>query len=386
MRTWPMRAGTAALAGIASLGMASACTRIEGREAKPPRPVKAQAATPAPAPAAIRYSASIEALEQVTLAFKSSGYVDTVLRRTGADGRLRAVQAGDVVAKGAALAHVRDSEYRERVTQSRARVAEAEAGLVKARLDLDRARTLFASESLTRPDLDAAQANFDVSAARVATANGDVELAQIALRDCALLAPTAGVVLERKIEAGTLVGAGTVGFVVGDISAVKARFGIPDSMLSSLALGERLKVNVDAVAGLSVEGRVTGIAPAADPQSRVFDVEITIPNRDGTLRPGMIGAVTLDSADATGPTASAAQTTPAVPLTAIVRAKDGQDSYAAFVVERKGEADIARLRPVRLGPVVGNTILVVGGLTTGDRVIVSGATLLVDGEPIRVLP
>jgi RND family efflux transporter MFP subunit len=386
MRTWPIQMWTAALAGLASLGLASGCTRVEGRETKPARPVKAQAASPAPAAAAIRYSASIEAFEQVTLAFKSSGYVDTVLRRTGADGRPRALQAGDVVAKGAVLAHVRDSEYRERVTQGRARVAEAEAGLVKARLDLDRARTLFASESLIKPDLDSAQANFDAGAARVATAKGDLELAQIGLRDCALFAPTAGVVLERKIEAGTLVGSGTVGFVLGDISAVKARFGVPDSMLSSLALGERLTVNVEAIAGLSVEGRITGIAPAADPQSRVFDVEITIPNRNGQLRPGMIGAVTLDSADATAPIASAAQTTPAVPLTAIVRAKDGQDSYAAFVVERKGDADVARLRPVRLGPVVGNTILVVGGLTTGDRVIVSGASLLVDGEPVRVMP
>ena len=92
------------------------------------------------------------------LAFKATGYVDDLLRRSGADGRFRAAQPGDRVTKGTVLARVRETDYRDRVNQGRARLAEAEASLVKARLDLERARTLFDAESLTKPDLDAAQA------------------------------------------------------------------------------------------------------------------------------------------------------------------------------------------------------------------------------------
>jgi RND family efflux transporter MFP subunit len=239
----------------------------------------------------VRYSATIEAFDQVTLAFKTTGYVDDLLRRTGADGRLRAAQAGDRVTKGTVLARVRAADYRERVSQGKAKLAEGDAGLTKARLDLDRAKALFVADSLTKPDLDAAQANFDAAEARMAAARADVELALSSLRDCEMISPSTGVILERRIEVGTLAAAGTIGFVLGDVSSVKARFGIPDGMIHSVQRGDRIGVMVEAMAGTTFAGRVTAIAPVADPQSRVFDVEVTIPNAESHLRPGMIGTV-----------------------------------------------------------------------------------------------
>jgi multidrug resistance efflux pump len=148
-------------------------------------PVKTHVVATAAAPAAVRYSASIEAREQVSLAFKTSGYIDTVLRRQGADGRSRVAQPGDVIARGTLLARVQANDYRERVSQGKARLAEADAALVKARLDLERARTLFESQSLTKPELDAAQSAHDSSAARVAAARAELELAAGALADSA---------------------------------------------------------------------------------------------------------------------------------------------------------------------------------------------------------
>jgi RND family efflux transporter MFP subunit len=347
--------------------------------------VKAEAAAPGRSPEGIRYSATIEAFEQVPLAFKSAGYIDDLLRRVGADGRSRAAQPGDLVAKGTVLARVRDAEYRQRVDQARARVAEAEAALEKARMDLERARTLFAAESLTKPDLDAAEAAFDTSRARLAGSQAELGLAATALGDTALTSPAAGVLLERRIEAGSLVGSGTVGFVLGDISAVKARFGIPDGMIQALTLGERIDLHVEAVAGARFEGRVTAIAPAADAQSRVFDVEVTIANREGRLRPGMIGTVAVRQADP-ATISDPSLLLPTVPLTAIVRSSSAPGGYAAFVVERAGETEVARLRHVQLGDVLGNAIVVTSGLDTGERVIVTGASLLADGEPVRVVP
>ena len=367
---------------LAVSGLMASCTAARHAETTAPRPVKAQAVAEAATTGSIRYSAAIEAFEQVPLAFKSSGYVEMILRRPGADGRPRVAQAGDVVTRGTVLARVREIEYREQVNSGRARIAETEAGLLKARLDLGRAKTLFAAESLTKPDLDAAQASFDAYQAKLSAATAEVELASTALRDTALVAPDRGILLERKIEVGSLVGSGTVGFVLGNITAVKARFGMPDSMIQALSVGEPIELVVEAIAGARFNGRVTAIAPAADATSRVFDIEVTIPNDDGRLRPGMIGTVAV----APGPASSATAGRPAVPLTAIVRSTTGNGGYATFTIERRGDAEIARLRPVALGDVIGNTIVVENGLSVGERVIVTGATLVTDGEAIRVIP
>jgi multidrug efflux system membrane fusion protein len=369
------------LSAIAAGCLATACADVQGTEVKPARPVKVQAATPAAGADSVRYSAAIEPFEQVALAFKASGYVDNVLRRAGVDGRLRTAQPGDLITRGTVLARVRESEYRERVNQGGAQIAEVEASMEKARLDLDRARTLFAAESLTKPELDAAQASYDATRAKLQGARAELELASTALRDSALVAPSSGVLLERKIEVGSLVASGSVGFVLGDISAVKARFGIADAMTPAVKLGDRLDLVVDGPSGGSFVGRITAIAPAADPESRVFDVEVTIPNIDSRLRPGMIGTVTVQAG------AGQAQPTPqpSVPLTAIVRSKSGDGQYAAFTIERRGDTDIARLRDVELGDVIGNGIVLKKGLAIGEKVIISGASLLVDGEPVRVI-
>src|SRR6185295_14511167 len=116
-------------------------------------------------------------------------------------------------------------------------------------LDRNRARTLFAAQALVKPDLDAAEAAFDANVARIASARAQVELAEISLRDTALVAPASGVVLERKIEVGALVGSGTVGFMLGDVSSVKAVFGVPDSLVHRIAPGQTLDVTTEAYRG-----------------------------------------------------------------------------------------------------------------------------------------
>jgi RND family efflux transporter MFP subunit len=378
-----MRTHTMIVALVAIAPLVNGCTKPHASERKPAQPVKTQVvSTAAPRPET-RYSASIEAFEQVALSFKASGYVDDVLRRSGADGRLRTVQPGDRVIKGTVLARVREGEYRDRVNQGRARLAEAEASVVKARLDLDRARALFQADSLTKPELDAAQAAFDAAEARTTAARVDTELALSALRDCALVAPATGVILERRIEAGSLAGAGTVGFVLADLGAVKARFGIPDGMIASVRPGDPIDVMVEAVTATRFAGRVTAIAPAADAQSRVFDVEVTIPNHDARLRPGMIGTVAIGPRVNTGSAAAPVQL--AVQLTAIVRSSAGPGQFAVMVVEQANGTDVVRMRRVELGEVMGNVITIVNGVSAGERIVVSGATLLVDGDAVQVL-
>jgi len=366
----------------------TACREVHGEAAHAaPRPVKAMEARPAETPSGIRYAVSIQPYEQIPLAFKSGGYVDAVMQRRAADGRWRALQAGDTVPAGAIVARVREADYRERINQSNASLQELEAGMAKAQLDRDRARTLFAAEALVKPDLDAAEANYDAYVARLASARATIEMAQIAMRDTALVAPRGGIILERKIEAGSLVGTGTIGFLLGDVAVVKAVFGVPDSLVHRITLGQPLDITTEAFRGSRFTGRVTAVSPSAEQQSRVFDIEVSIANADGRLRPGMIGAVEV-MADKTAAEAVEAAV-PAIPLSAIVRSEKRADQYAVFVVDGSGpvkDVETVHARAVTLGGVQGNLVAVTTGLAPGERVVVMGATLLKDGEAVRVIP
>src|SRR3954466_14045133 len=107
---------------LAGASLSVGCSKAQGLEARPARPVKAQTIAPAPPHAGVRYSATIEPFDQVPLAFRASGYIADLLQRSGSDGRLRAVQPGDPVKRGTVLARVHDADYRERVNQERARL------------------------------------------------------------------------------------------------------------------------------------------------------------------------------------------------------------------------------------------------------------------------
>ncbi|PYS95534.1 MAG: efflux RND transporter periplasmic adaptor subunit [Acidobacteria bacterium] len=380
-------------AAAASLAFLAGCGQ-GGPIEKPPSPVRVQTVAPAPVGGGVRYSASIAPREQVNLAFKVSGYIREILQVPGVDGRPRDVQEGDQVERGTVLARVREADYTEKANQARAQLAEAEASFQHARQDFDRAQALFGSQSMTKPDYDSAKARFDVTQAQVEGAKAQLEQAQVALQDCALSTPLTGVVIAASVKAGELASPGTVGFVVADTGAVKAVFGVSDVMLPALKPGGALSVRTEAIPDVTFQGRITRIAPSADPKSRVFEVELTIPNPGGRLKSGMIAALqTGEAARAAGvagagaAAAGAAEEAPAaVRLSAIVRPPAEPEGYAVYVVQEENGRPVARLRKVTLGEALGNTIAVTFGLKSGERVIVTGATLVTDGEPVRIVP
>jgi RND family efflux transporter MFP subunit len=375
------------LSNAAATAVAVACLtgcRTAPAQTEPdPRPVRIDTVRAAPGEPAVRYSANIAPQSQVPVSFKVGGYIASILQRPGADKQLRDVQQGDVVKQETVLAQVSPADYSARLDQSRAGVAGAEATAVKAQMDFDRASKLFDSKSLTKPELDAARAALDSAKSRLDATQAEARLADISLRDTELQMPLNGIVLERRIERGALVAPGTVGFVVGNMRSVKAVFGVPDVIAPQMTLGSPVPIRTDALPGRDFPGRVTAVSPAADPQSRVFSIEVTVPNRDDALRPGMVATVEVRQS-----TSARTAATPAAPLAAVVKQPQNAqaNSYAVFVVEDAGGKSLARLRPIVLGDVAGNTVAVNSGLRIGERVIVSGATLVHDGEAVRVVP
>lgn len=369
----------AALATLLAAALVAACSR----ETPAPEsyvPVRVEMPAPAGATAGVRYTANVTPWSQVDVAFKVNGYVAQIRQQKSADGRQRDLQAGDPIAKGVELARVKDADYADKLKKAKAELAGALASLTKSKDDWKRAQALYATASITAPDYDKARWEYESAIASVAGAQAQVDEAGTNLGYTVLYAPLDGVVVKRKVEVGSLVGPGTVGFVIADVRLAKIVFGIPDVMLDKVTLGGTLDIATESFPGRTFAGKVTGVAPAADSKTRVFQVEVTVPNAKGELKDGMIAA--LDVAGA----AAAATTSTAIPLGAVVRGKASPTAYAIYVVADEGGKQVARLRPVELGAVYGNRVAALSGVAAGDRVIVSGNTVVKDGDVVRVLP
>ena len=382
-----------------------------------------------------RYSATIIPRTQVELAFKVGGYVDALRKVRGVDGKMRDIQEGDRISVGTVLAQVRQSDYQVKFKQaeaqasearsgidvskaqyeealsgiasSKAELVEAEAAYVKAKLDYDRAENLFASRSMTKADYDSAKAQYDMTSAKVAAARSQVQMiqaqadsakanidviqaksrtaqavvqeTQIPLRDTQLRSPLNGVVLEKSVEKGTLVSSGEKAFVVADTSSVKAVFGVADVAVAEMKLGTMLSLESETMPGKEFQGQITSVFPAADSKSRAFNVEVTIANSEYLLRPNMIVSLRVGTQQAMTPQ-------PVVPLNAVIKSKTNANGYAVMVVTEAGGRQLASLRDVKLGESLGNAVAVAEGLKQGDRVIITGGTMVNDGDQVRVIP
>jgi len=373
----------------------------------PITPVRTQAVETETTEDGPKYSGSIEPASMVNMAFRLGGYVEQILTVPDGRGGTRLVHEGDVVQKGTTMVKLREADYKVKVDQATSQVDQAKAALIqtqdgvkqaqvgvdKAKLDYDRADALFKKQSLTKIDMDGAKAQLDnaqavldgakaqlpLAQARIAGAQGLVDEANLALKDTTLVAPSQGVVIKRLVEVGTLVGPGSPAFVLADLNTLKAVFGAPDVLLSHLSLGMQLGLSTDALPGVPLSGRVTSIASAADASSRVFDVEVTLPNPNLRLKPGMIVTVQLPGKGQTS-------AVPVVPLSAIVRPKSSQDGYAVFVVEQEGGKAVSRAHTVTLGGTLNNSVVVLSGVHAGEQVIVTGAALVTDGAVVQVVP
>jgi RND family efflux transporter MFP subunit len=326
----------------------------------------------------VNYSASIVPYTQLPLAFKSGGYVTNILQRPGPDGKPRNLQQGDYVKKDTVVATVRQADYQHSVEQYKGQLEQAKAGQLKAQQDFARADALYKANALTQSDYDAAKAQSDSTQGAVSTAQAAVAQAQQALADCELRAPMDGQILARNVELGMLVGAGTQAFTMGDMELVKAVFGIPDTLLSSVQLKQRQGIRTETYAQ-EFYGQVSAISPQADQKSRTFQVEVTLPNPKGLLKSGMVATLDIGSAKLRSPAL-------VVPIEAVVSPADGSKSFSVFVVTHQADKDTVHRRAVQPGPAFGNMVSILQGVSRGEKIVTNGATLVNDGQIVHVIP
>jgi RND family efflux transporter MFP subunit len=351
--------------GAALVVMAGAvvgCSKGE-TASQPLTPVKTYELKTTQAEASARYSGSIEPETQVDVTFKRSGKVISVN-----------VDEGDLVRKGAVLAVLEQEDFAVKVAAADGQLQEAAASLKKADADYQRAKALFAEQSMTKPDYDSAVAQYEMGQAKQASARAQLEEARNAENDATLRAPLDGVVLHRNVEIGTLASTAKAAFVVADVSAMKAVFGVNDATVQKLTLGMPLPIFTESLPGKAFSGKITSISPAADPASRVFDLEVTVQNQDRSLKSGMIA--TMGIANETEHA-----TKLLIPFESIVAQKS---NYGVYRLVNRSPHSIAQLQIVTLGDVYGNQVEVKSGLNSGDRIVTQGSALLINGQEVKV--
>lgn len=325
-----------------------------------------------------------EADRQVFLRAETSGQVISDPLRKGAfvekDQLLCRL---DPAARDATLAEAqaRLQEARSRIPEARARLDEAIARLEEARINDNAAARLseggFASETrvaATKAAVSAAMAGVEtarsglegtqsgIQSAEAAVAAADTEIARLSIK-----APFAGLLESDTAELGTLLQPGDLCATVMQLDPVMLVGFVPETEVNRVELGARAGARL--AAGNQVEGNVTFLSRAADPETRTFRVEIEVPNADLTLRDGQTAEIVI-AADGTS-----AHLLPQSALTL----NDHGDLGVRIVTEET----TAQFIPVTLLRDTLNGVWL-GGLPDEADVIIIGQEFVIDG--VRVVP
>ena len=297
---------------------------------------------------------SFAAVQGVTLSAEVAGTVSKIDFESGAN-----------VAADAVLVELDTS-----VEQAQLRSAEATADL--ARLNLTRARELRGQNTNSQADLDSADAQ-----AKQASAQVDNLRAILAKKH--ISTPFSGRAGIRLVNIGQFLPVGTPIVSVQALDPIFLNFSLPQQQLGQVAEGLVARVSTDAHPGRVFEGKVTAINPDLDSTTRSVKLQVTLPNAESFLRPGMFGTVSI----------VLPATTPVIviPATAVLYAPYGD---TVFVVEEKKNEDTGELQKVvrqqfvRLGTARGDFVAVTSGLKAGDTVVSAGVFKLRNGSVVSI--
>lgn len=267
-----------------------------------------------PNPGILEASGRIEG-DQAAVGAKIGGRIVRLPIREG-----QALEAGELIAElssDQARAQLEEAEHdvhvaREQLGAARARLLQAEANRERAEQDYLRYRELLAEGAIAPQVVDQAKAAFDtakaaekaasreieVARARIQSAEAGRTLAQVNINDTRTLAPFSGTVLQKLVEEGEVVAAGTPIVTFVNLSNLYVKVYLPERDIGKVKLGSAARVYVDAFPKRFFEATVSEIAQQAEFTPRdihmkdervklVFAVKLAIKNPEGFLKPGM---------------------------------------------------------------------------------------------------
>ena len=293
---------------------------------------------------------TLNAVQGVTVASELAGKVVNL-----------SFDAGTSVKKG-------DILLRQDTSSEEAQLAGAVAQVKLTKTILERDEKML-TQQISQADYDTAAANYEQAIAQVETLRATV--AKKTIR-----APFSGRIGIRQVNLGQMLREGDPIVTLQSLDPIYADFSLPQQELPRIHLGLPVRVTGDALAGETIEGRVTAINPLVDVDTRNIKVEATLANRQERLRPGMFLNVAVGL--------PVRQTSLAIPATSVLYAPY---SDSVFIIEenkdRKG-GKVLRQQFVRLGERRGDFVAVTNGLKEGETVVSTGVFKLRNGQSVVV--
>jgi len=378
------------------LGLAGAAGCGRGRasdDANARKPVKAKVVNVVvrDLPRTIESVGSLFPFEEVTVSSEVDGRVDKIF-----------VDVGDLVGRGRPLVKIVPlelqlalEEQRAALRQIEARLAppdgdgelaretdatevkRAEADRTDAEQKYQRARELMDEGLISRGSFDEAEAHYNATRAaydmavqnvknlraQAAQRSASVALADKKLHDTEIVAPFAGHVKERMVSPGQYVQVQTPVMVIVDNDPLRARLKVPEKMAGWVSVGQVVNVQVEAFPDRTFPGKISRVNPSVDPQTRSFEVEALLENKDALLKPGFFARAAIVS--------SHVDRALLVPQDAL------RYLYGVYKVFAVNQLSLKETE-VKLGAREGDEVEVVSGLKEGDRV-----ALPMKGEDLR---
>jgi len=304
-------------------------------------------------PATMSVIGSMEAVHGVTVSADLPGTVAKIDFDSG-----KAVQVGEVLV-----------ELDTR--QERAQLAALEAQRDLARLNFERSQKLATEGVISRVDFDQATAQQKSTEANVAEIRATIERKTIR-------APFTGILGIRKVNLGQYLSAGSAIVSLQSLNPIYVNVGVPQQAAGQVPVGRKLRITTENVAGRVFAGTVTAIDSIIDEGTRNVQVQATLSNPGGELRPGMFVQVELP--------VGASRPLISLPASAISYAPYGDSVYIVTdLKDPKGNTYRGvRQQFVKVEGSRGDQVGIVSGLNPGDEVVSSGVFKLRNGAAVQV--
>ena len=197
-----------------------------------------------------------------------------------------------------------------------------------------------------------------------------------------VLSNTSGTVTARRVNNGDHVSEGTVLFDIAELSKVLIMFDAYESDLQFLHVGEKLSFNIQALPGQDFTGNIIFIDPVIDPVTRVAKVRVETGNKSGKLKPEMFATGIVSS------TLAEFAEDVIIPKSAVLWT--GKRSIV-YVKQPDSAEPVFKMREVDLGPMLGESYVITGGLSEGEEIVTSGtfsvdAAAQLEGKPSMMNP
>jgi membrane fusion protein, multidrug efflux system len=319
----------------------------------PPEAVTTIVATEESWPSTLSVIGTIAAVQGVTVSADLPGTVDRIAFESG-----MAVRAGDVLA----VLNTR---------QEQAQLAAVEAQRDLARLSFTRMEGLLREQVISRAEFERATAEQQETEARVGEIRATIDRKTIR-------APFAGVLGIRQINVGQYLPGGAGVVPLQSLNPIYVNVGVPQQAMAQIRPGRDVRVSSENLSDARFTGRVTAIDSVVDQATRNVQVQATLANPEGTLRPGMFVQTEI--------VLGASQSIVSLPASAISYAPFGNSVYVVADLKDANGKTYRGVRQqfVKLGPARGDQIAVASGINAGDEIVTSGVFKLRNGAAVTV--